>query len=113
MIRNVNLLNHLPEYIKEYREIQEIMNTENPEFQLAINETEKILNNQFITTCDEEGISKYESMMKIYPLASDTLESRKSRVLTRWYSALPYSWFFLIRKLNSLCGIGNYEIDMD
>ena len=102
MIRTVELRNHLPNFIKEYREINKILEVENPYFQKAIDETEKILNNLFIVSSDEKGIERYEKMMGIIPLETDTLESRKSRVLTRWYAALPYTWFFLIRKLNSL-----------
>lgn len=113
MIRTVKLEDHLPTFVQEYKEIQRIMNAENPEFQLAMDESEKIKDNQFIQSCDEEGISRYEAMMGIIPLESDTLQSRISRVLTRWNKSTPYTYFFLLRKLNSLCGIGNYEIKRD
>lgn len=110
MIRTVKLQEHLPNFIQEYREMLKIMMAENPEFQLAIDETEVLKNNLFIETCDEKGISRFEDMMGIVPLPSDTLESRISRVLTRWNEALPYTDNFLIRKLNALCGVNNYEI---
>lgn len=113
MIRTVKLEDHLPNFVQEYREIQEIMNTENPEFQLAMDESEKIKDNQFIQSCDEEGISRYEAMMGIIPLETDTLQSRISRVLTRWNKSIPYTYYLLLRKLNSLCGIDNYEIIRD
>ena len=48
MIRTVKLENYLPLYIQEYREMWKLMQAENPEFQLANNETEKIKNNLFI-----------------------------------------------------------------
>ena len=108
MIRTVKLENYLPLYIQEYREMWKLMQAENPEFQLANNETEKIKNNLFIETCDEKGISRFESIMGIFP--PDTLESRISRVLTRWNEKLPYTYFYLLSKLNSLCGVNNYEI---
>ena len=110
MIRTVKLENYLPLYIQEYREMWKLMQAENPEFQLANNETEKIKNNLFIETCDEKGISRFESIMGIFPLDTDTLESRISRVLTRWNEKLPYTYFYLLSKLNSLCGVNNYEI---
>ena len=110
MIRTVKLENYLPLYIQEYREMWKLMQAENPEFQLANNETEKIKNNLFIETCDEKGISRFESIMGIFPLDTDTLESRISRVLTRWNEKLPYTYFHLLSKLNSLCGVNNYEI---
>ena len=45
MIREVELLNHLPLFIQEYREIREIMKSENPEIQSLEDETEIIFNN--------------------------------------------------------------------
>lgn len=113
MIRTVTLEKYLPNYLKEYKELFKIMEVENPEFNLIIEETEKILNNQFISTCDENGISKFEKLMQIIPLENDRLQSRISRVLSRWYEELPYSLKFLIRKLNNLCGTNNYELSIN
>ena len=48
MIRTVKLEHYLPPYIQEYREIWKLMQAENPEFQLADDESEKIKNNLFI-----------------------------------------------------------------
>lgn len=110
MIRIVKLEHYLPSYIQEYREIWKLMQAENPEFQLADDESEKIKNNLFIESCDEKGISRFESIMGIFPLDTDTLESRISRVLTRWNEKLPYTYLYLLSKLNSLCGTNNYEI---
>lgn len=110
MIRTVKLEHYLPPYIQEYREIWKLMQAENPEFQLANDESEKIKNNLFIESCDEKGISRFESIMGIFPLDTDTLESRISRVLTRWNEKLPYTYLYLLSKLNSLCGANNYEI---
>lgn len=110
MIRIPKLENYLPEFVQEYREIKKIMETEDAEFQIADNQSEIIKNNLFIETCDEKGISRFESIMGIVPLETDTLESRISRVMTRWNESLPYNYSYLIRKLNSLCGTNNYEI---
>lgn len=113
MIRTVTLENYLPEYLKEYKELFKIMEVENPEFNLAIEETEKILNNLFINSCDENGISRFEKIMNIYPFENDRLQTRISRVLSRWYEELPYSYNFLIKKLNNLCGVNNYELEIN
>lgn len=111
MIRDVELLEHLPLFIQEYREIRAIMNAENPEFQIAEDETEVILNNQFIETCDLKGIAKFEKLIGIISLESDNLQSRISRVLTRWNDVIPYTYIIFLRKLNSLCGKKKYKID--
>ena len=113
MIREVELLKHLPLFIQEYREIRTIMNAENPEIQSATDETENIFNNQFIQTCNLKGISKFENLMGITPEIDDTLESRISRVLTRWNDVVPYTFIVLCQKLDTLCGKNNYEIERD
>lgn len=111
MIREVELLSHLPLFIQEYREIREIMKSENPEIQLLEDETEIIFNNQFIQSCNLKGIAKFEELMKITPEINDTLESRISRVLTRWNDTAPYTFIVLCQKLDILCGKDNYEIE--
>ena len=45
MIRNVNLIEHLPLFVQEFREIQGIMNAENPEIQSVEDNSEQIKNN--------------------------------------------------------------------
>lgn len=111
MIRNVNLIEHLPLFIQEFREIKQITTSENPEFQMVIDESEKIKNNQFIKTSDLIGISKFESLLKINPLPDDTLESRISRVMSRWNDVVPYTYKALIQKLFQLCDGLNFTID--
>lgn len=110
MLREVNLINHLPPFMREYIEMQEIMKAEQPDIQVLEDETEKIKNNQFILTCDEVGISRYEKMLNIVPNANDTLDARISRVLTRWNDSLPYTLRSLDYKLKNMCGEGNYQI---
>ena len=111
MIRDVNLLGHLPPFIQEYMEIREIMKTENPEFQLVEDESEIIKNNQFIQSCNLRGISKFERLIGIVPSADDTLESRINRALVRWNDTVPYTWKTLLNKLDTLCGGSDkYEI---
>lgn len=99
MIRDIKLLDYLPPFVQDYREIKEIMTTENPEFQLAADESERILNNQFILTSDEQGIVRFEKLLKLYPSPDDTLRSRISRVMARWNDVVPYTYRALVEKL--------------
>lgn len=110
MVRDVNLLGHLPPFIQEYLEIREIMQSENPEFQLVEDESEIIKNNQFIQSCNLVGISKFEKLIGIVPASDDTLQSRINRVMVRWNDTVPYTWQTLLNKLNTLCGANNYEV---
>lgn len=109
MVREVKLIEYLPLFIQTYREIEQIMKSENPEFQLICDESEKIKDNQFIQTCDLNGIKRFESLLNITTSPNDTLESRISRVLVRWNDVVPYTWKVFIQKLNSLCD-GNFSV---
>ena len=108
MIREVNLLSFLPEFMQEYVEMQQIMNSEQPEIQKLEDETEIIKNNQFILSCDIDGIARFENLLGITPKPDDTLDARKSRVITRWNDSIPYTYKGLKEKLNVMCGEGNY-----
>lgn len=113
MIRDVNLIEHLPLFIQQFREIKHIMEAENPEFQLVIDESEKIKNNQFIESSDLSGISKFEKLLNILPSPDDTLESRVSRIMTRWNDVVPYTFKALVQKLVQLCDGLNFTINRD
>ena len=53
-----DIIKYLPFFMQEYLEMQEITKTEDVEFNWLIETLMKMLDNQFITTCDEEGIKK-------------------------------------------------------
>lgn len=110
MSREISLIDYLPPFLQGYREIQAIMTAENPEFQAVSDEGQVVLDNTFIMYCDENGISRFEKMLGINPLPTDTLESRQSRVLTRWNDVVPYTLKTFISKLTALQGNGNIQI---
>lgn len=104
MIRDVDLVSYLPLYLQEFKENVAALLAENPEFILIWDAVNRVLYNHFISTADEYGISRFEKMLKIYPSASDNLESRRSRVQSKWVNLMPYTWKVLIAKLTVLCG---------
>ena len=107
---NVNLLSYLPQFMQEYREIRNIMVSEEPELRLLWELLRKVFNNQFIQYCDEDGISKFEEMLGLHRYENDTLEIRIFRVLTYWNDQIPYTWWVLVNRMDQLCGAGNYEL---
>ena len=110
MSREIVLIDYLPPFLQGYREIQAIMTAENPEFQAVSDEGQVVLDNTFIMYCSEKGIARFEKMLGIYPLPTDTLDSRRSRVLTRWNDAVPYTLKAFISKLTALQGNDNIQI---
>ena len=113
MTRTVKLLDYLPQFMQEYREMQYIMSAEQPEVQTLCDSTENIKNNQFITTCNEQGISKFENMLDITLMAEESLQERKAYVLAKWIDSIPYTMTVLKRKLNALLGEGQYTLNLD
>lgn len=91
MIRNVDLVSYLPPIMAEFQEYRATLEAENPEFVLVWNATDQVLQNEFIATADEYGISRFEQILNILPSKEDTLESRRSRVQTRWFNTIPYT----------------------
>lgn len=110
MVRDVNLIEYLPEFLRVYREFIILFKAMGEEVQICEDETEIIFNNQFINDCNEKGIEKFEKLLGIIPNSFDNLQGRISRVLQRWNDSLPYTYRNLIEKLNNLCGEGNYLI---
>ena len=113
MIREVDLVSYLPPFMQSYKEPVAALEAENPEFSLMWSATDRCLRNRFISTADEYGISRFEKMLKIYPTADDTLESRRSRVQSKWFNTIPYTWKVLLQKLLVLYGDSDFEVTGD
>lgn len=113
MSRTVDLVSYLPPFVSEYKEIRDTLTAENPEFNLYWDATDRVLKNEFISTADEYGISRFEKLLQIFPSREDTLETRRARVQARWATALPYTWRKLVEKLISICGENGFTITKD
>ena len=89
MIRDVDFVDYyLPPFMQKYKEPVAAMKAEEPEFQIVWKAVDRILYNHFISTADEYGISRFEKMLGIYPSSEDTLESRRSRVQSKWFNTV-------------------------
>lgn len=110
MTRDVDLVSYLPPFMAEYKEANIALTAENPEFSLAWEDAERVLQNEFIETADEYGISRFERLLNIFPRDGESLENRRSRVHSRWFTRLPYTWRMLIQKLTILCKGTNFKV---
>lgn len=104
MIREVDLVSYLPPFMQNYKETVAALDAENPEFLVIWKATDKVLYNHFISTADEYGLSRFEKLLGIFPTSEDTLESRRSRVQSKWFNTIPYTLTVLLQKLTVLCG---------
>ena len=103
MIREVDLVACLPPFMQRYKEPAAALEAENPEFQILWDAADRVLKNGFIGTADEDGLSRFERVLKIEPSKSDTLESRRARIQARWVRTIPYTERVLVEKLAILC----------
>lgn len=112
MIREVELLDYLPQFIQEYPEIKHTMNAEQPDIQTLEDTTEQVKDDMFIRFTDEQGIARYEKMLNITPLDDDKLEDRQAKVLSIYNNNTIYTYKGLIERLKILCGEGNFSIEL-
>lgn len=65
--------------------------------------------NIFLDSMDEATIKRWENILQITPLDTDTVEDRRFRVKSKVIEKLPYSHRVILRKLDILCPLG-YEM---
>lgn len=109
-IRTIDLTGYLPEVLKDVTEMRAIMEAETPEVQAIWDACEDCMNDQFISEATENGVARREKMLGITPFATDTLDDRKLRLMSRYNENIPYTRKSLAILLESLCGAGGYTL---
>ena len=109
MTKEVKLEKYVPDYYDGLRDMKELMKTENPLFKDGRIALQRFIQNQFIMQCDIPTLQKYEEMFGLLASANDSIEWRRERILIRINMRPPFSWWFLIRKLDDLFGKGKYS----
>lgn len=112
MARTADIISYLPPVLQDIYEINLITSSQNNELNLLWQTAEEILNNSFIKTVTESGISHWEKLLSIKP-QGETLEERRFAVLTALTRRLPFTKNVLMNQLNSICGTGNFEVRLD
>lgn len=106
------LIDYLPPFIQQFTEMNMIMSAEQPEVDSLWNSCENILNESFILYASEIGIKRWETIVGVTPKATDTLDERRFRILTKMNQELPYTMKKLEEVLTVICGEGNFFIDL-
>ena len=112
------LIDYLPHVIRDYAEYQGLTVGEQPEFELAWDRVDELLDNQFVLNAGSLGLSRWEEILGVVPKATDSLSDRRFRVLSRLNAELPYTLPQLRNILQALCdghasanlGPGDYEL---
>jgi len=111
-LRPIEMGKYLPEFLKEYEEINQILETENEQFTILQGNLKEAVDNRYWSTADIVGVERFEKMLGIKK-NSDGILSRKYRIQTRWRRSIPYNMQYLDKQLQDICGLGNYEIILD
>ena len=111
---NRNLIDYLPKFLRDIREYKAILtDAVQPEVVELFNAVESAMNDQFIMDATENGVSRWEKMLKIVPKANPTLDDRKFTILTKMSERLPYTMAALEKRLEALCGENGYSVELD
>ena len=113
MARNIDILSYLPEVLSSAECMKAISAAQNPKLSSAYEDIDMLLDNQFIISANIDGIKRWEQILGISPKATNTLQDRRFRVLSRLNSKLPYTYKRLQEQLEILCPDGGYELDLD
>ena len=102
---------YAPDIYVENEEMLAVYNSQNIEIEeLGSNSLKNFLNN-FLKSCDVEGVRRFEKILDI--LADEileTLEFRKLRVLNRLVQQPPYTKIFLENMLKGIFGEDNVSL---
>lgn len=105
------LIEYLPEFMREFKEMQVICQVEQKQCVELLDMVEQIWNNQFIETADAETLSRWEKIIGIIPIDTDSLEDRRFRILKSMKLRTPYTNKVLEEYLTEVCGADNFSVE--
>lgn len=108
-----NLINYLPEPLQVIREFKAMATAEQPELADYWALIEASFADQFIDESVISGVERRESMYKLTPKATDSLDERKFRIKTKENERVPYTERALAKQLAALCGADGYKLSVD
>lgn len=109
-----NLIDYLPQAERGIKEFDAILTkAEQPEVALSWGAIDNAMKDQFIEDATENGVSRWEKILNIFPKATDSLDVRKFTILTRINEQLPFTMVTLQEQLKTLCGEDGYEVTLD
>lgn len=106
------LRDYLPAYELEYDEIKETEDALDPEIVALYLALDQLDADSFILSATENGIKRFEKILRITPKEGQSLESRRLKVLLKWNDKIPYTIRVLRNRLASALGTDKFRIDV-
>lgn len=107
------LIDYLPQCVQDFQEVKAIMDAEQTYVEKVWNDSQDVMNDQFIVDSTENGVKRMESILSITPKPASTLDERKFNIQTRLNEQLPYTMKSLENMMISLCGENGYKLKVD
>ena len=109
----MEIKSYLPGVVKDIKEFKALAETEEYEFGILRSGVQTVWNNQFLSSLHEEGCKRWEKILGIKPMDTDTVEERRFKILAKVNESLPYTYRTIEDRIKQLCGDGNYSLVMD
>lgn len=103
-LREIDIRQYWPPVVRDTDEFQQIAAAENPVFNKLQACIYRVLQDVFVHDATDNGVRRWEAILNIEPAAGDTLDDRKSRILTYLSIKLPYTWRVLEQMLTEFLG---------
>lgn len=111
-LRDANIKHYFPDVLANAVEFKEFAKTVDPELNCIIGLLVEKALNTFVFDLDEDGATRWETMLKLTPRSTDTLDDRRMAILAAITPNTPYTHRKLEVMLDSICDEGNYSIDL-
>ena len=106
------LIDYLPPVLQQTREMQAVMEGEQPAVAGLWDAWKTVLDARFVRYANEQGLARWERMLGIRPRGTDSMEVRRVAVLARLNEQLPFTERTLRLMLDGVCGPGGYTLEI-
>lgn len=106
------LSDYYPLFMREVKEIEKLCEAQQPVIESADESILKTIEECFISTATELGISRWEKIMGIKPSGVDGQEERRFRIQLKMGNQDTYTMRQLKKFLEELLGADGYTIDL-
>lgn len=111
--RVVDIKEYWSPVVSETLEFTVIADAENPEFNYLWEKIYGLVDEYFVKTASEYGLSRMENILNIVPLETATLKERRDAIIWKLNLRVPYTMRFLKNILASLVGEENRTVEHD